>query len=194
MVDVFCDVAEFLDKLFLVVFGAGVQVDDGLLDASKLLLEVEGHHGTELPNLVLVLHLAHELFEVHSQQFEQIFFILFVLSQTKLKGVFSVLHICKKGEGVDPFEFLTAFYGKLVGSLHEFRVRQFHPQNLKEIFSFCEDIDLFIVVCHGLIEDKSLGTVVHSLHHFLLPVYCLIRSLLVNVTFEVVFVVRLPRL
>lgn len=157
-------------------------------------MEVVGHGGTEVPSLVFVFDLLHELLEVHGQQFEQIFLILLVLSQTELKGVFSVLHICKIGEGIDPLKFLTAFYGKLVGSFHEFRVRQFHPQHLKEIFTLREDVDLFVVVCHGLVEDKSFCAMVHPLHHFFLSVYCFVWPLLINVAFEVVLVVRLPRL
>lgn len=57
-----------------------------------------------------------------------------------------------------------------------------------------EDVDLLVIVRDCLVEQIPLSAVIHPLHHFLLTVDYLVRTLLIDVALEVVLVVRFPRL
>lgn len=67
-------------------------------------------------------------------------------------------------------------------------------QCLEEVLSLGKDINFLVVVGHSLIEDVSLGAVIHSFHDFFLPVDDVIWFLFEDMAFEVVFVIWLPRL
>lgn len=76
---------EFLHELFLEVLCASVVVHYLLLQT----FELDGH---ELDDalvhwsfLAYLLHVIHELFQISSQQFQQIFLVPFVLSKRELK-------------------------------------------------------------------------------------------------------------
>lgn len=80
-VHLFRDLLEFLHELFLEVLCASVVVHYLLLQ----IFELGGH---ELDNalvhwsfLAYILHVSHELFQVSSQQFQQVFLVPFVLSE-----------------------------------------------------------------------------------------------------------------
>lgn len=67
-------------------------------------------------------------------------------------------------------------------------------QYFKQIFPLRKHIDLLVVICNCLVENITLCAMVHTLHYLLLTVYNIVRLLFVNMAFEVVLVVRLPRL
>lgn len=67
-------------------------------------------------------------------------------------------------------------------------------QCLEEVLSLGEDINFLVVVGHSLIKDVSLGAVIHSFHDLFLSVDNVIWFLFEDMAFEVVFVIRLPRL
>jgi len=66
-------------------------------------------------------------------------------------------------------------------------------QNFKQVFSFLEDVNCFILHCWGLVIEISLCVKVHLLQDLFLTVYVLFGTFFVYVTFKVVFMVRLPR-
>lgn len=97
------------------------------------------------------------------------------------------------GKGVDPFQFFAAFDGELVGPLHELAVSETNFERFEEIFPFGEYVDFLVVVGNCLVENKSFCAVAHALHYFLLSIDSLIGAFLIDVAFEMVLMVWLPR-
>lgn len=191
-VDLVGDLLEFSDELFLVVLGAGEEVDDGFFEGLELILEVPDFAFAEHIFGEALLDLLHELLEVDSQQLEQVFLIFFVLSHGELEGVFPLAHVGEVGEGIDPLELLAALDGEFVGGFHELGVGQLDPEDLEEVPSLGENVDVLVVVGHCLVEDEPFGAVAHPLHDLLLAGDLLVGFLLVDVALEVVLVVGLP--
>lgn len=98
------------------------------------------------------------------------------------------------GESIDPFQFFTAFNGKSVGIFHELALGQVDVQHFKKIFPLRENVDFSVIVCDGLIEYVSFSAMVQSFHDFLFPINHIVWTLLKDMAFEVVLVVRLPGL
>ena len=189
------DLSHFFNKFVFVVFGAGVEVDDCFLHDFEPVAEV--------PDIALILEgffflgfldLLYEPFEIHRQQFQQIFLIFFILSQRKVKGILSRSQSGKIRKRIDPLQLLTAFDSKFIGGLHELALGEIDIEHVKEVLSFGEDVDSFVVVGHGLVENEPFCAVVHLFHDFFLAGHHLIWFFFVDVAFEVVFVVGLPGL
>lgn len=61
------------------------------------------------------------------------------------------------------------------------------------MFSFWEDIYLFVIIGDWLIKNKPFGAVIHLLHYFFLSANYIIRFLFIDMTLKMIFVIRLPR-
>jgi len=97
------------------------------------------------------------------------------------------------GKGVDPFQFFAALNGKLVSPFHELAISETNFECFEEILPLGEYIDFLVVVGNCLVENESFCAVAHALHYFLLSIYGLIWPFLIDVAFEMVFVIWLPR-
>ena len=161
---------QFVHKFFLEAFGTGVVIDNALLQDFEVVLEgsdelvSKGFFGLSL------LDAGDEHFEVSCQHFKQILLILLILPKGKFKSLLLLRKLVEIGKGVDPLEALAALDSELVSGLQKLSFDQLDIEGLEEVLALGEDVSLLVVVGNSLVEEITLGAVVHALHDLLLAV------------------------